>query len=110
MAIADINKMIIACVNRTMSKAEKFIGDCTRTCSNELIAVESRAGKEVISYHEWLTPDQAREAVEIAKEETINEVCEWLYHHNDYICGSTDGIIRFDMDKLIEDLKKHSER
>ena len=27
-----------------MSKAEKFISDCTRNCSNELVAVESRAG------------------------------------------------------------------
>ena len=56
-----------------MSNAEKFISNCTRTCSNELIAVESRAGKEVVSYHEWLTPDQAKKAVEIAREE------EWEY-------------------------------
>lgn len=61
-----------------MSKAEQFIKDYTRNCSNELIAVESRAGKEVISYHEWLTPDQARSAVEIAREEMIEKVCEWL--------------------------------
>lgn len=61
-----------------MSKAEKFISDCTRNCSNELIAVESRAGKEFVSYHEWLTPDQARRAVEIAKEETLLEVAAWI--------------------------------
>ena len=61
-----------------MSKAEKFIKDCTRNCSNELIAVESRSSKEVISYHEWLTPDQARKAVEIAKEETLLEVAAWI--------------------------------
>jgi hypothetical protein len=67
-----------------MSKAEKFIQDCTRNCSNELIAVESRAGKEVISYHEWLTPDQARRAVEIAREEMIDKFCEFL--DND-LCG-----------------------
>ena len=54
-----------------MSKAEKYISDCTRNCSNELIALESRAGKEVISYNEWLTPDQARKAVEIAREEVL---------------------------------------
>ena len=56
-----------------MSKAEKFIKDCTRNCSNELIAFESRAGKEVISYNDWLTPDQARMAVEIAREEIIEK-------------------------------------
>lgn len=57
-----------------MSRAEKFIDDCTRNCSNELISVESSAGKEVISYNDWLTPDQARKAVEIARE----EIYEWL--------------------------------
>ena len=61
-----------------MSKAEKFIQDCTRNCSNELVAVESRASKEVISYHEWLTPDQAIRAVEIARKEILLEVAEWI--------------------------------
>jgi hypothetical protein len=59
-----------------MSKAEKFISDCTRRCSNELIAVESRAGKEVVSYHDWLTPDQALKAVEIEMEEVIEKACQ----------------------------------
>ena len=63
---------------RTMSSTEKFIQDCTRNCSNELRAVEDRFGKKVISYHEWLTPDQARKAVEIAREETLQEVKEEL--------------------------------
>ena len=61
-----------------MSKSEKFISDCTRNCSNELISVESRASKKVISYHEWLTPDQARKAVEIARKEILLEVEEWI--------------------------------
>ncbi len=60
-----------------MSKAEKFIQDCTRGCSNELCAVEDRFGKKVISYHEWLTPDQALKAVEIAREEMI----VWVKQH-----------------------------
>ena len=61
-----------------MSNAEKFIQDCTRNCSNELISIESRAGKEVISYNEWLTPDQARSAVGIAREEALLEVAAWI--------------------------------
>ena len=61
-----------------MSKAEKFIEDCTRNCSNELCAVEDRFVKKVISYHEWLTPDQARKAVEIAREELLSNVCSFL--------------------------------
>ena len=57
-----------------MSKAEKFIKGCTRNCSNELCAVEDRFGKKVISYHEWLTPDQARRVIEITREEELEYV------------------------------------
>ena len=93
-----------------MSKAEKFIDDCTRNCSNELVAVESRASKEVISYHEWLTPDQARKAVEIAKEELLEEICVWIKHLQvkpTYF--DVDWLQRewyFERDKLIKDLKQ----
>ena len=43
-----------------IAKAEQFIRDYTKRCSNELTDG---------SYHEWLTPDKARRAVEIALEE-----------------------------------------
>ena len=46
---------------------EQFIKDYTRTDSNELIAVEDIHGKKVISYHEWLTPEQALRAVELGR-------------------------------------------
>jgi len=62
----------------TGKRVEKFIQDCTRNCSNELIAVESRVGKEIISYNDWLTPDQARKAVEIAREEMMENAFEYL--------------------------------
>ena len=65
-----------------MSKAEQFIKDYTRHCSNELCAVEDRYGKKVISYHEWLTPEQALRAVEIARNEVIDKACEWLVKSN----------------------------
>lgn len=61
-----------------MSKAEQFIKDYTRGCSNELCAVEDIHGKKVISYHEWLTPEQALAAVEIARKELIDRACEWI--------------------------------
>ena len=81
-----------------MNKAEKFIKDYTRTCSNELIAVESRAGKEVVSYHEWLTPDQARRAVEIAREEIYEWLSENFFNYFE---------ARFSMlDMFLEDLKQ----
>lgn len=90
-----------------MSKAEKFIRDCTRNCSNELITVESRAGKEVVSYHEWLTPDQARRAVEIAREEIIELFCEWVKKNVTYTHPrkETEECI-VNISKLKEDLKQ----
>ena len=81
-----------------MRKAEKFIQDYTRNCSNELCAVEDRFGKKVISYHEWLTPDQARSAVEIAKEEMIEKACDIIRHkygHYHYLRGDiTEELIK----------------
>ena len=47
--------------------AEQFIKDYTRTDSNELIAIEDIHGKKVISYHEWLAPEQALRAVELGR-------------------------------------------
>ena len=63
------------------SKVEKYISDYTRNCRNELCSVEDRYGKTIISYREWLTPDQALRAAEIAKEETIEKACEWINLH-----------------------------
>ena len=56
-----------------MSKAEKFISDYTRHCSNAYW--DKNDGD---SYFPWLTPDQARKAVEIARKEAIEKVKELL--------------------------------
>lgn len=65
-----------------MSKAEKFISDCTRNCSNEYLGDSKSVGHGgTISkryFTPWLTPDQARRAVEIAREETLLEVAAWI--------------------------------
>ena len=89
-----------------MSRAEKFIEDYTMNCSNELCAVEDRFGKKVISYHEWLTPDQARRAVEIAKEELIDKVKALLlsevlpcFMHG----GEADEVVAMLDEKLFKD-------
>ena len=50
-----------------MSKAEKFIQNYARNCSNECWDAEG-------SYHPWLSIDEAKKAVEIARE----EIYEWL--------------------------------
>ena len=89
-----------------MSKAEKFIQDCTRNCSNELCAVEDRFGKKVISYHEWLTPDQAKEAMEIARE----EIYEWLQENASKYTEKQNTIFGrikvLNSHKLVNDLKQ----
>ena len=62
-----------------MSNAEKFIQDYTRNCSNEiLIPLKDNMGYYTESYTPWLTPDQARSAVGIAREEALLEVAAWI--------------------------------
>ncbi len=60
-----------------MSKAEKFIQDCTKNCSNIIETINSDKNVAVV-YQPWLTPDQARSAVEIAREEMIEKFICWL--------------------------------
>lgn len=86
-----------------MSRAEKFIQDYTRNCSNELCAVEDRFGKKVISYHPWLTPDQAKRAVEIARKEVIETTVEWLTKHAKKYYFNKDRYLG--TDELVEDYK-----
>ena len=57
---------------------EEFIKDYTNHCSNELCAVEDRYGKKVLSYREWLTPEQALRAVELAREEMIDKAYKYI--------------------------------
>lgn len=85
-------------------KAEQFIKDYTRNCSNELCAVQDKYGKKVISYHEWLTPDQAERAVEIAREELVDKACEWLYEYCRYGCCEY-----IEKNDFIEDFRKTME-
>ncbi len=81
----------------TMSKAEKFIQDYTRNCSNEM-AFENMDGSKL--YHAWLTPLKALCAVEIARE----EIYEWLQEHSqEYVYWMDE---EFGKDDLINDLKQ----
>ena len=84
-----------------MSKAKQFIKDYTSGCSNELTDGV---------YHEWLTPEQALAAVEIAKEEVIDKACEWLFKLcdgfiiRDFITGTS-----YSKGELINDFRKAME-
>ena len=86
-----------------MSKADKFIQDYTRNCSNEIIGGGWNNGEFVQIFNPWLTPDQARRAVEIAREETYDKIWHWLAEHiNDYVLEGNGR----DIDLMFDDIKQ----
>lgn len=102
-------------------KAEQFIKDCTRSCSN-VVYYHNRnfthgtdyvegSGIEV-QYSPWLTPEQALRAVEIAREEMIDKACEWLRDNIDKYLYNTGGYkvyIPKCGGKMFDDFKKAME-
>lgn len=85
-----------------MGKAEKFIQDYTRNCSNAIYDPYD-TGDAITIYAPWLTPEQARKAVEIARKETYDKIRHWLlYHINDYV---VEGKGR-DIDLMFDDIKQ----
>ena len=92
---------------------EEYIKRYTRRCSNELVAVEDINGKKTISYHEWLTPENALSAVILAREELIEKVSEWIDKNaaryivtrsvNGYKMPGLDVSITDDFRKAMED-------
>ena len=90
-----------------MSKAEKFIQDYTRNCSNQ--SKWDVPNKSIIYIQPWLTPDDARKAVEIARE----EIYEWLSNNvfeDKYLdlrkMGIENAFYGYKVDTLINDLKQ----
>lgn len=82
-----------------MSKAEKYIQEHTKVCSNEIEWEEG--GLICHDYASWLTSDQARKAVEIEREEVIKEVCEYIASNM-----RCDGYTLQTKSKFINDLKQ----
>ena len=60
-----------------MSKAENFIRNHTSNCSN-VVACSGMIEGGGLRYHKWLTPNQARKAVEIEREEIAERACDYL--------------------------------
>lgn len=87
-----------------MSNAEKFISGSTRNCSNILRSRLHEKGLIKESYYPWLTPDQARRAVEIAREEMIEKVCEFL--DNDLCCYIKAQDFTIEHQRLENDIKQ----
>ena len=85
-----------------MSRAEKFIEDYTHhDCSNQII--NGNYGTIIPHFTPWLTPDQARRAVEIARE----EIYEWLKKYADTYTWYNEFIGESGMtNDFIDDLKQ----
>ena len=81
-----------------MSKVEKFIQDYTRNCSNEIAHWDIGGENVKPIYSLWLTPDQAREAAKIAREEIYEWLSKNIYMYN--------GQCENDRIAIIEDLKQ----
>ena len=86
-----------------MSRAEKFIQDYTRNCSNEMESPLYVNPK--LNFYPWLTPDQARTAVEIAREEMMEDITIFLEGAHEY----TDNKVlqmQYDNEGLIRDFRE----
>ena len=60
--------------------------------------------------YRWLSKRSCNDDVEYTRTDAfIEKACEWLINHNDYICGGTNGIVKYDMKQLVEDFKKYME-
>ena len=91
--------------NRTMSKAEIFISDCTMNGSNQII--NGNYGTIIPHFEPWLTPDDARKAVEIAREEMIEKMKFYIENMvSDITFSDIDGNDNYDLNKFIGDLKQ----
>lgn len=67
-----------------MSKARKYIIKHTRNCSNLMqVPTLDDKGNVVPQALPWLTPDEARKAVEIAKEEMVEKAIKWVEYNNE---------------------------
>lgn len=79
-----------------MSKAEEFIQQNTKDCTNKSL----KEGE----YYLWLTPDEARKAVEIAREETIEKIKRLLKEK--YLIKSAEPLRWVSWEKVFTDLKQ----
>ena len=85
-----------------MSKAEKFIQNYTRNCSNAIYDPYD-TGDAITIYAPWLTPDQARRAVEIAREEMIEKVCNFV---TEKLFFNDNTLYTNIKSKIVEDIKQ----
>lgn len=84
-----------------MSKAEIFIEEHTKKSTNEIGVIDATNSHH---YHLWLTPDQAKEAVEIAREEIMEWIRNNIRNYAFMVTDEFEGDV--DVDTAINDLKQ----
>ena len=89
-----------------MSKAENYIRDYTKKCSNAVEGCNQDAYYSEGLYQPWLTPENALAAVEMERQEVIEKACEFLKSYRQSTpdgFGYIPGIVN---DETIEDFRK----
>jgi hypothetical protein len=81
-----------------MSKAEEFIQENTRNCSQLHY-------NSACTLRHCITPEQAREAVEIAREEVVDKLRKWIASKNERD-SFTFGYIDRHFDELLKQAMK----
>ena len=92
-----------------MKAVEEYIKGHIRNDSNTSRGWHNRGVSVPTTYTPWVVPNVAREAAQIAREETIKEVCEYIKSHRENVKTEDNGIIGWIGDDFIEDLKKYME-
>lgn len=86
-----------------MKAVEKYIKEHTEEGSSPIIDWDGN----IAIYQPWITPANAREVAQIAREETIKEVCDYIKEHREEVETEDNGISGWIPDLFVEDLKKH---
>lgn len=90
-------------------KAEQFIQDHTRNCCNEIGYCHNKTRNHNHVFYNWLTPDHARMAVQIAREEAIEEACQYIKDNLYKYLFVCDGQAGFPTAEFIKYLKSAME-
>ena len=84
-----------------MSKAKDYIEAYTKRCGNDEVTHTTEA--VIITFHPWLTPENALAAVEIAKEEWLEKALDFFgSNYNSLVDGGVIGVFD-DKKKMIEE-------
>lgn len=89
-----------------MTKAEEYIKNYTKNCSNECELIQD---KEITWFQPWLTPDHALAAVAIERKELIDKACEFVTNNFKNYVSVTDGGYYFSTTLFCLDLKQAME-